>query len=120
MSRIYDRKKKHLIDFGNRLRQQREYLGLSQEKASELLGISANFYGKVERGIHGLSYETLRKAKSIFHVSLDYLITGESIALEKSAIMDIINHAPEEKRCLLEELIYIASKLYDNEHTTNF
>lgn len=104
--------KKHLIDFGKRIRYQRQKLKLSQERMAEMLDISQNFYGKVERGISSFSYITLKRAKDVFGVSIDYLLTGELESSFVSPVIEIINNAPEDKRRHLEELILVAIKLY--------
>ena len=114
MKKEYDEKKEHLTDFSQRIRRQREYFGISQEIAAERLGLSTNFYGKVERGVHGLSYDSLKKVKEVFGVSIDYIITGEIVSEIQSPIIDIINRAPEEKRIYLEQIFISASKLYDD------
>ncbi|MCI9274356.1 MAG: helix-turn-helix transcriptional regulator [Clostridiales bacterium] len=51
MTRPADLPKEYLIDIGQRIRGQRKRLNLTQQQAAELLGVSPNFYGKVERGI---------------------------------------------------------------------
>ena len=39
-----------LADLGKRLRELRKSIGLSQKEMAERLDVSANFYGKIERG----------------------------------------------------------------------
>lgn len=51
LTRPADLPKEYLIDIGQRIRGQRKRLNLTQQQAAELLGVSPNFYGKVERGI---------------------------------------------------------------------
>lgn len=64
------------IEIGKRIKKERLMLNLTQEKFSELLGISPNHLGDVERGIKTLSLSKLHKFSKDFNLSLDYLITG--------------------------------------------
>ncbi len=63
-------------EIGLRLKQARRDNGLTQEKISELLGISQKHYSEVERGITGLSVKHLIKISDILSVSLDYILKG--------------------------------------------
>ena len=38
------------VKIGERLRKQRRIMGLTQEQAAELLGVSTTYYGEIERG----------------------------------------------------------------------
>lgn len=115
MTRPSDLPKEYLKDIGERIRRQREHLKLTQEQMAERLNVSGNYYGKVERGIHSLSYELLVKLPELMHVSLDYILTGKVNADTDSTIVDIINEAPKDKRIYMEDLLVAASKLYKNE-----
>lgn len=47
------------IDMGSRLRQERVRLNYTQEQIAEVLNMSTAYYGKIERGVHGLSLQKL-------------------------------------------------------------
>lgn len=64
--------------FGERLRRQRNSLGLTQEYMAEQLGISVRYYQMLEQGPKGVSVETLIKLSDILSLSIDYLLFGES------------------------------------------
>lgn len=49
------------IKFGQRLKQIRESRGLSQEKLGELIGLSEDSVGNMERGKHWPRLKTLEK-----------------------------------------------------------
>lgn len=115
LTRPADLPKEYLIDIGQRIRGQRKRLNLTQQQAAELLGVSPNFYGKVERGIHGFSYPSLIKLPQVLHVSLDYIFTGKVHADSQNPILDITNDAPDEKRIYLENMLRWASYLYREE-----
>ena len=64
---------------GRRIRKQRIKKGLTIQKLAELLGLSNNFMGQVERGISTPSLETLIKIADKLELSLDYIVgTGKS------------------------------------------
>ncbi len=63
-------------EIGLRLKQARKEKGLTQEKISEMLGISQKHYSEVERGITGLSVKHLIQISDILSESLDYLLKG--------------------------------------------
>lgn len=63
-------------NIGLRLKQARKDKALTQEKISELLGISQKHYSEVERGITGLSVKHLIQISDILSISLNYLLKG--------------------------------------------
>lgn len=59
---------------GSAARQARESMQLTQEDISDLLGLSSEFYARIERG-HGLpSIQTLRKMAVMLQVEADVLL----------------------------------------------
>ena len=76
---------------------------------SEILELSSAYYGKVERGIHGLSLEKLVLANKKLDIDINYLLTGVKrgeIALDK-----VIDECPKNKRYDMEQLIRYAINL---------
>ena len=63
-----------------RITQLRKYNGMSQLQLAQILHISASAEGMYEQGRRVPSLETLTAMAAIFHVSLDYLITGADFA----------------------------------------
>lgn len=61
---------------GNRIRQERECLGISREKFAELVGLSAVYIGQIERGERKMSLDTLAVISKRLRTSLDYLLLG--------------------------------------------
>jgi transcriptional regulator with XRE-family HTH domain len=75
---------------GQRIRDEREKFNLSRERFAEILDLSTNYVGQIERGEKTSSLETFVSIADTLHVSLDYLIRGtvfpgkvETIALQK-------------------------------------
>jgi transcriptional regulator with XRE-family HTH domain len=63
--------------FSTRLRNLRRDKGVTQQDIANLVGITYQGVGKWERGITTPDFDALVKLSDYFHVSLDYLITGE-------------------------------------------
>lgn len=97
------------VEIGKRLRIMRVGLNYTQEQMAEILEVSTAYYGKVERGIHGLSIEKLVLINKKLDVDINYLLTGErrgEIILEK-----IMADFPREKKYDMEQLIKYALNL---------
>lgn len=60
-----------------RLRGMRKSSGYSREKVAEAIGRSVRYYSDIERGVCGMSLETLIELADFWHVSLDYLVQGK-------------------------------------------
>lgn len=100
-------------DMGVRLRQERMKLNYTQEQVAELLGISTAYYGKIERGVHGLSLAKLLLVNQKLNIDITYLFTGQ----EKTDFpFDYyIKKCPEQKRYDLEQLLRYALNLANDE-----
>ncbi len=59
---------------GQRIRQERERLGLSRQEFAELIALSDYYIGQLERGERQMSLNVLVNIADSLHLSLDYLI----------------------------------------------
>jgi transcriptional regulator with XRE-family HTH domain len=75
---------------GQRIREEREKLGLSREEFAEIIGLSDYYVGQLERGERQMSLPVLVKIANCLHISLDYLIWGR-IAYDTYCIHDARN-----------------------------
>ena len=98
-----------LKQMGERLRKRRVEMTLTQNQAAELLEMSLNYYGSVERGKNGLALEKLLLAREKMNLDTTYLLTGEEA--KKITIEDIVEKCPKDKQYLMERLICYAVKL---------
>jgi len=89
-------------DFGARLRMLRLACGLTQEEFCDVIGISDTYYRKIEAGTRTGSLELIVEMAEYFHVSLDYLLLGETESNSK-AKRDIL--------AVIESLTRIAREL---------
>ncbi len=63
-------------EIGLRIRKERTALKISREKFAEMIELSVNYVGQIERGEKKFSVETIVKISGCLHSSLDYLIKG--------------------------------------------
>lgn len=109
--KTYDRKVPNqlYIEMGKRLRMFRNQLDYTQEQMADILGMSVAYYGKVERGVHGLSLAKLVIVNDKLDIDINYLLTG----VEKSnlSLDNVLNECPREKRYDMEQLIKYAVSL---------
>lgn len=62
---------------GNRIRQKRKSMNLTQEALGKLTGISTAHVGHIERGTRKLSVETLLKLTKALNESTDYILLNK-------------------------------------------
>lgn len=62
------------MDLGQRIREERQKLNLTQEKLSEAINVSSAYIGQIERGERCPTLETLIKLSNSLGVSIDYLL----------------------------------------------
>ena len=68
--------KQERIAVGQRLRQQRNKLGLTREQFAELADIGAGYYGQIEVGTSQMSIDTLIKVSRTSRLSMEYILFG--------------------------------------------
>lgn len=67
-----------LIETGRRIMQRRKQIGMTQEQLAESVHCTAQHISRIERGVHGASFETICAISQSLNVSLDYLAFGYS------------------------------------------
>lgn len=98
------------VEIGERLRQQRKKLGLTQEKAAELLGISTTYYGEIERGNRKISVQRVLMVYEKMGLEPNYLLTGEQINGKEFA--ELFKDCPKDKKSALEQVLRYLPLLY--------
>ena len=96
------------LDFkmiGNRIKQQREFLGYTREYLSEQLSVSVNFCRDIEIGAKGMSVQTLAKLSDILKLSLDYILLGETLNGDVEPLILMLNSCKPEKRKYVEDIV---------------
>ena len=69
--------KQERVAVGQRLRQQRNRLGLTREQFAELADIGSGYYGQIEVGTSQMSIDTLMKVARTSRLSMEYILLGE-------------------------------------------
>lgn len=69
-------KKQINVEIGANIQAAREKAGYTQEKLSELIGVSPNHMSAIERGVSAVSLDALRTICGLFAVSADSIIFG--------------------------------------------
>ena len=67
----------NLEEFGNRVAELRKAAGLSQTQLADVLNISHKHLNNIEGGRKGPSIDLLVIMAAYFHVTADYLLTGQ-------------------------------------------
>ena len=105
---LYDR-----IAAGDRIRQRRLLLGMTQEELAEKIGRAYKYCQDIERGSCGMSIETLILLSSSLNVTMDYIIYGYEDTepktpeqlLEMEAVEELLGHCSEKMRSYAMELL---------------
>lgn len=93
-------------EIGERLKNRRKELHLTQEQMAEKLDISIKHYSEAERGIIGFSMDNWIKTAAILGISLDYLLLGISIEYPVPIrLLELYESCPDEKKNLLLKFI---------------
>lgn len=98
-------KKQENIQIGLRVKQAREAAGLTQERLSELVDVTAQYLSGVERGVVGLSVPVLIQLCSILLVSSDYILTGDTECSDVTSITTRLSRLPSEHIKNIEEIL---------------
>ncbi|MCD8015633.1 MAG: helix-turn-helix domain-containing protein [Lachnospiraceae bacterium] len=67
-----------LLEIGYRIKAARKREKLTQEMLAELVNVTPHYIYEIEQGRKTMSLQTLEQISSTLHLSLDYLIWGDS------------------------------------------
>lgn len=102
-------------DIGQRIRDERERLGLSRAEFAEIVELSDYYIGQLERGERQMSLPVLIKVAVCLHLSLDYLIFGETDYNNKVSYQGDNVYINENINEHLAEIIQLLEKCSDRE-----
>ena len=102
------------VALGAKIRHKRLSNGLSQDAASEKIGVSESFYGHIERGDRKLSVESLVKIAEYLDLSLDFLLmqpksNGDSDKRLQYELDNIFRDKSPEQRVYLLSILKVLS-----------
>ena len=90
---------------GIRVRAQRELLGLTREGLCNYVSISPQFLSEIERGVKGISAETLCKLCEGLCISADFILMGREAMSDISTIAKTLATLDEKYVPLAEDLL---------------
>jgi len=90
---------------GNRIRIERENFDMTREKLAELLNISPNFLGQIERGERKMSISTLINISECLHISIDYLFFEEENIENDNVLHSLLNKCSKKEAKVIEDII---------------
>jgi len=90
---------------GARVRAQRDYLGITREGLCNYVNISPQFLSEIERGVKGVSAETLYKLCEGLGVSADFVLMGKQSVADVSMISRTLATLDEKYIPLAEEML---------------
>lgn len=88
---------------GPRLRSARKALGLTQEDAAEMIGISCEFYARMERSNALPSVSTLKRMALALRVTVDYLFGVESSQRASNSLLPARVRDPKQLKAVIDK-----------------
>jgi len=67
-------KREILVKFGNKVRERRTALGLSQEELASRAGVHRTYIGMIERAEKNITLENIQKISKALEIALDKLM----------------------------------------------
>ncbi len=119
-------KKPENVQIGLRLKRAREAAGLTQERLSELVDVTAQYLSGVERGAVGLSVPVLVRLCSVLHVPSDLILMEDTACSDVTGIAARLSRLPREHvktvekmlNCYLEGIAIEHEKVYHGRRGT--
>lgn len=104
---------------GERIREERRRLNLTQAQLAEAIDISDTYMGAIERGERSLTLDTLVKLVNRLGVTIDYLLS-DSVPDTDSNIMEqfkqIIDRQPLERKHMAINVLRTIFAYFENEN----
>lgn len=98
-------KKEMNVEIGKRIRTARDKAHVTQEALAEYVEVSPQFVSDLERGVVGVSVETLRKICTTLCVSSDKILFGNEFESCFTAVLDKCKDLSQEQVAILCEII---------------
>jgi transcriptional regulator with XRE-family HTH domain len=99
---------------GQKIKQKRSELGMSQEELAEACDISPSYIGHLERASRNLSLNTAIKLSQVLNISLDYLLVDAlptESAVINSICSEIKNHNPTQIKKFMNTIKILADNI---------
>ena len=100
---------------GERCRKARETAGYTQEQLADQIGVSTQFLSDAERGVTGMSVNTIVKLCGVLNISADFLLLGMEEPDGTESLLSIYTRmkrlSPQERE-LVEEVTNLMMKSF--------
>ena len=90
---------------GKRIRQQREYMGLTRDQFAEQIDVTPKFCSDIETGAKGMSVPTLCRISKVLRLSTDYILYGKTEQENPNSVMMVLENFSESERAYAEQLL---------------
>ena len=105
---------------GKRIRQQREYMGLTREQFAEQIDVTPKFCSDIETGGKGMSVPTLCRIARVLRLSTDYILFGKDGKERPDAAIMTLENCSERERTYAEKLLKLfVEAINSNEKKTS-
>ena len=92
---------------GERIRQQREFMGFTREQFAEKIDVTPKFCSDIETGVKGMSVPTLCRIAKVLRLSTDYILWGKDDQGNPEPVMMVLENCTERERSYAEQLLKI-------------
>lgn len=96
---------------GKRLKTLRKQAEKTQEQVAEAVGLEPGTISRIERGVKGMSIDSLLMFSEIYGVSTDYILKVTMQTDENGRFSDIEKKVPENKRMQLRQVLKLLIEL---------
>ena len=105
--------KKMNMTIGQRIKECRKKMGMTQEELAELSYIPKSTLSAYERDLVDIKMGTIKELAKIFHITAGYLIDGEKVELDEDImqVVMMLQEMPEELRKVAVEQVKVLSGL---------
>lgn len=117
----YDR-----VAVGERIKKKRNLLGMSQDELGEKIDRATKYCSDIERGMCGMSVETMIAISKSLDMTLDYMIFGELSDIEAAreeqseiAIIHAISKCNERQRMYALRMLQLFLSAMDNDNVSD-
>lgn len=95
------------VAVGNRIRKQRETLGLTREQLAERIEVTPKFCADIELGAKGMSVPTLCKLSKTLFLKTDYILFGDNQTSLSNDIEYLLQQCSKSEYKHAEELLRV-------------
>lgn len=107
--------KEQNIQIGERCRRAREIAGYTQEQLAERIGVSTQFLSDAERGVTGMSVNTIIKLCQVLNISADFLLLGKETTNSDEKLLSLyarINRLSPQEQEMIEAVSNLMMKSF--------